>query len=159
MKDKKITEKKVIKEFFNYSDSKAIIPNIKFFMDYESDIIQIKNNSIYEYEIKLSNADFINDFTKKKIKHRMYHNGITGCPDYFLFIIPKGMVSKELIPDKYGLYEFEIIETVYKNYTNIILKFSCTKYPKKISRENALNSKIYEKFIRSLSWKLIGKTR
>ena len=86
-----------------------------FHADWEADILIIDREGFsHEIEIKMSKADFKNDFKK------FYTNPHTGekflkhdkicCGDYvcnqFSFLIPMGMVNPEDIPEHCGIIEF-----------------------------------------------------
>lgn len=148
----KINEKIIIKQFWNYSNCKIIIPNTKFFRNFESDMIMIKDKMIYEFEIKLSISDYMNDFKHKKIKHKLYMKGNEKIPNFFYFIMPKGMIQKDGIPEKYGLIEFE---NFINNNTSSdpILTFEYTKKAKLLNNEKLTYEQLIQ-LMTSLCWKL-----
>ena len=58
-----------LNDFFSYSSVKYNIDGLYVF-DWESDkLLETKSGYIYEFEIKISKADFKNDFKHKKDKH------------------------------------------------------------------------------------------
>ena len=86
----------------------------------ECDVISIsKSDYIYEYEIKISRSDFKADFNKNK--HKLMLEGIGTklvleknttdtwylTPNYFSFVVPKGLVSIDEIPSYAGLIYYE----------------------------------------------------
>ena len=80
-----------------------IIPNI--YLGYEeSDLISVtKAGYIYEYEIKISRADFKADF--KKGRHERLKNDLTQWRTCFWFVTPVGLVRPDEIPDYAGHIE------------------------------------------------------
>ncbi len=92
----------------------------------ECDVISIsKSDFIYEYEVKISRADFKKDFLKEKhklivekkfIKESPLHEIWFLVPNYFYFVVPENLVSLEEIPEYAGLIyfndkqEFDIIK-------------------------------------------------
>lgn len=84
--------------------NEIVIPN--FYMWWEMDIFRmLPSGYIYEYEIKISRADFKNDFNKWD-KHKMLQGGKLSC-NRFYFIVPKDLVAISEIPDYCGLIYFE----------------------------------------------------
>ena len=91
----------------------------------ECDVITIsKSDFIYEYEIKISRADFKKDFNKTK--HSLITEGkfikelkneiLYLVPNYFYFVVPENLISIDEIPIYAGLIyitktqEFNIIK-------------------------------------------------
>ena len=86
---------------------------------WESDSLAItKSKYAYEFEIKISRADFKNDFKHKKVKHQMLEgtyqlfgdeflgNGkmsLTDKPNYFYYVVPENLIAVEEIPTYAGL--------------------------------------------------------
>lgn len=112
-----IRAEEVIFEFLQrYADrEKDVVLTNYFHGDWEADILLIKDgHHSIEFEIKLSKADFKNDFKKKYRHHQtgeefLKHDKIC-CGDYpcnyFYFLLPMGMVSHSDIPDHCGIIEF-----------------------------------------------------
>jgi hypothetical protein len=150
----KINEKLIIREFWKFTSEKAFAYNVKFFGDYESDIIQIKGQDAHEFEIKLSVADYMNDFKNKANKHNLYKVAYKGCPNLFSFIMPKDMVNVNMIPTNYGLVEFEVKRIRNGKKVYDILVFSHKKRAKRLSSE-PIKPEQLTKFITSLCWKLL----
>lgn len=100
----------------------------------ESDFISVtKNGMIHEIEIKISKADFKNDFTKKKRHQWLNQKSVTSfkglggkiinktyircvepvydkgnhLPNYFYYALPKGLIKLEDIPDYCGVIEVD----------------------------------------------------
>ena len=153
----KFTEKRIIKEFFRYTSFKEVIPNVKFIADYESDIIQIKDNDVHEYEIKLTAEDFNNEFKNKIKKHIMYKSKIKGIPNYYSFIAPKGLINPVSLPENYGLVEFHVESRLIRNRMTSEYSFHTVKNARRMSSENLLTTDLMKQMIRSLAWKAINK--
>jgi len=90
----------------------------------ECDVISVsKSDYIYEYEVKISKADFKKDFNKLKhtnIINKKYTKISKGevvylVPNYFNFVIPRGLVDPRDVPEYAGIiymnedFTFEII--------------------------------------------------
>lgn len=110
---------------------KFIIPNIYYFgSGHESDLLVIKpNNLAYEIEIKISRADFFNDF-KKPDRHQVIEHGFylskhkisskdldgnriwiepknpVSCSraNRFYFAVPENLIKVEELPHYAGLF-------------------------------------------------------
>ena len=109
------TEKKIQKLLRNYFMSpgaiKYRIENLNVY-DWESDSISVtRSGYVYECEIKISKADFNND--KKKVKKHQILEGTykprrEGMPypmrpNYFYYVVPEGMITKDDLPEYAGL--------------------------------------------------------
>lgn len=98
--------KAILCQFFRYKQScKFIATEVGRF---NSDFLAIKNNVVYEVEIKTSKSDLTNDF--KKDKHKIYSsNKYTKLtPTYFYFAVPSDLVSfaiNKVEGTKYGVIE------------------------------------------------------
>ena len=78
----------------------------KFVYGWESDYLCItKSGYVYECEIKISRSDYQNDFKNKVIKHQILEAKETPKlrPNYFYYVVPEGLISKEEVPNGYGL--------------------------------------------------------
>jgi len=85
----------------------------------EADVISVtKAGFINEYEIKRSRSDFQADFRNKSWKHKymaeragvqFYTNGSFYylSANYFWFVMPRGLVKEEEIPEYAGLIYYE----------------------------------------------------
>jgi hypothetical protein len=106
MISEKIIQKSLF-HFYNCLNHKLIVPNI--YLHYsEADLITVQASGyVNEIEIKLTKADFVRDFKKRKhqymaesmIQRRLH------TPNYFWFCIPQELLPKiDLdIPDVYGM--------------------------------------------------------
>jgi len=108
-------------------------------LDIEMDIMSIsKSDLLYEFEVKVSRADFKADF--KKRKWEKYTTPITRLtPNYFSYVCPTNMIELVEIPEYAGLYYFQDgnIEEVRK--PKMIHKSKCNKTQiiEKVSRINS----------------------
>lgn len=87
----------------------------------------IEKNDIIDIEIKISKADFLNDFKHKEFKHAMFKNMIernvyiNNYPNRFYFCVPDyltefvEMYLKENKLDYYGLIEYKEVFTNIHN--------------------------------------------
>jgi len=78
----------------------------------ECDTLSISNSEyIYEYEIKISKADFKKDFIKEKHSYIKSGNYVVenkkgiwyNTANYFYFVVPENLISVEDIPEYAGL--------------------------------------------------------
>lgn len=78
----------------------------KFVYDWESDYLCItKSGYVYECEIKISRGDYQNDFKNKVAKHIILEAKDTPKlrPNYFYYVVPDGLITKDEVPNGYGL--------------------------------------------------------
>ena len=108
--EKKIQDKLKL-HFLTPSAKKYEITNLYVF-DWESDYLAITKSGIFhEIEIKISRADFKNDFKNKEKKHlilespRLFMTAPkpTSLPNYFYYAVPEGLVKEDEIPEYAGL--------------------------------------------------------
>ena len=120
----------------------------------ECDVLSIsKADYIYEYEIKISRADFKKDFIKEKhtfIINEKYTRIRKGelvylLPNYFNFVTPKDLISIDEVPDYAGLI-----------YMNEDSSFTIVKKPKLLHKTKA-NEAFIRQVAHNLSCKLIFK--
>jgi hypothetical protein len=76
-----------------------------YVFDWESDLLFLtKSDYFYEFEIKVSRADFKNDF-KKVNKHEVLKDSNNHRkPNYFIYAVPEGLIRVEEVPEYAGLY-------------------------------------------------------
>lgn len=104
--EKKIQER-LQEHFMSYSNVRYFAENL-YIYDYESDLwIMTKSGLSYEFEIKISRADFRNDFRHKQKKHArlrdrcgLSHN---DKPNYFYYAVPEGLIAESEVPEYAGL--------------------------------------------------------
>jgi len=120
----------------------------------ECDVLSIsKADYIYEYEVKISRADFKKDFIKEKHTHiinEKYTRTRKGSlvyllPNYFNFVTPKDLISIDEVPDYAGLI-----------YMNEDSSFTIVKKPKFLHKTKA-NEAFIRQVAHNLSCKLIFK--
>jgi hypothetical protein len=120
----------------------------------ECDVLSIsKADYIYEYEVKISRADFKKDFIKEKhtfIINEKYTRIRKGelvylLPNYFNFVTPKDLISIDEVPDYAGLI-----------YMNEDSSFTIVKKPKLLHKTKA-NEAFIRQVAHNLSCKLIFK--
>ena len=120
----------------------------------ECDVISIsKSDFIYEYEIKISRADFKKDFTKQKHTHIINENYtktvkgslVYNIPNYFNYLTPRELITIDEVPDYAGLI-----------YMNDDFTFEVIKKPKLLHNIKA-NEEFIRKLAHNLSCKLIFK--
>ncbi len=118
----KITEADVIRGTYNYLSGKkhkVACPNVYLF-NWESDLISLSSvEMIYEFEVKLTVADFQKDFEKEKHLHlsgtgttvvmdgteRHYLDG--NVPSKFYYVMPYEMVNPEEVPEYAGILYYD----------------------------------------------------
>ena len=109
------TEKKAqdtLRQYFlSESAKKYEIQNL-YVYGWESDYLIItRSNLAHEIEIKISRADFKNDFKHKEDKHLLFEGGdklgrfskAGGMPNYFYYAVPEGLITEEEVPEYAGL--------------------------------------------------------
>lgn len=115
-----------------YATHYPIIPN-SYIYAWESDLLAVNkiNSYITEYEIKISRADYKNDF-KKLDKHNIIKDAFElKCnfeftPNYFYYVTPPGLIDKSEVPSYAGLIEVgklkpRIVKKAPKLHNNKIL--------------------------------------
>ena len=143
-KSKPLTSKKLQCAFYNkfYGSHEAIIPNVFVEGNIEMDLLCItKSQLVHEIEIKLSVADFKNDFLKemwqgepykKVLKHESMVEG-NHLANKFSFLVPYNIEEKVEVPDYAGLYVYtktgrieqrQKPKTLHKNKIELETKYS-----------------------------------
>ena len=121
----------------------------------ECDVISVsKSDYIYEYEIKISRADYKKDFIKEKHSQMIRENHtkiVKGemmylSPNYFNFITPRGLISLEEVPEYAGLI-----------YINDDFTFEVIKKPLLLHKTKA-SPEFIRKLAHNLSCKLVFKS-
>lgn len=96
-----MTEETIIKNLSYWVDTRKFpyqLPR-SFIYDWECDFFVIdQKGETREFEIKISRADFLNDC--KKDKHGCFDK---SGPNFFYYVVPKGLIDKSEIGKKYGL--------------------------------------------------------
>lgn len=91
--------------FLSPNSVKYFTENLNVY-DWESDVLKItKSGYAYEFEIKISRADFKNDFKHKKKKHTLLESkeSSSKMPNYFYYVVPEGLVTEDEVPEYAGL--------------------------------------------------------
>lgn len=107
-----------ITSFCNGTGRDVVLSNF-FAGSYEMDVFRLTDKGIiYEYEIKISRADFKKDF-KKAGKHSLMVTKKCYC-NRFYFVTPEDLVHQNEIPDYAGLiyytdHEAEAGKTNFRN--------------------------------------------
>lgn len=122
--------------FLSPNSVKYFTENLNVY-DWESDVLKItKSGYAYEFEIKISKADFKNDFKHKKKKHLLLENkeNQVKMPNYFYYVVPEDLITEDEVPEYAGLiyvhatvigncriyYQFEEIKAAPKLHSNKI---------------------------------------
>lgn len=87
-----------------YLSNHRYLTNNLYLFGWESDYAACtKAGYWYEVEVKISRADFFNDFKKQK-KHEILSGKRPGLrPNYFTYAVPEGLIQPEEIPEYAGL--------------------------------------------------------
>ena len=121
---------------------KDLVLTNHFHSDWEADILVVNETGMsYEIEIKLSKADFKNDFKKQyqnqKTKEKFLKHDKISCGDYpcnqFSFLVPQGMINPSEVPEKCGIIEF------YHNPDSWETSFYEVRKPAKVHEESFWN--------------------
>lgn len=93
-----------VQKYANPNGGDIVMAN--FFVGmYEMDVFRLLSSGyLWEYEIKISREDYFNDF-KKVGKHNKIKEGSLKCNRFF-FVVPRGLITKEEVPDYVGLLYF-----------------------------------------------------
>ena len=85
------------------NNCKYKVPNVYIF-NWESDyFIQKQNEYCYEFEIKISKADFKKDFQKLEKHETLSNVNKTNKPNKFYYVAPSGIINIEDVPKYAGL--------------------------------------------------------
>ena len=120
MEDQKLTERDIQREImYQFAQGDTFLPNFMPPGWWENDVIRVTASGYwYEYEIKLSRADFIKDrykkmglnyyrnpmgITKDENKHAILARNDSMGPKQFWFVCPEGIIQPEEIPSWAGL--------------------------------------------------------
>ena len=118
----------------------------------ECDVLSVsKSDYIYEYEIKISRADYKRDFIKEKHSNIINENYTKTVkkelmyllPNYFTYVVPSGLITIDELPVYAGLI-----------YFNDDMTFDLIKKPILIHKTKA-NVEFIRKVAHNLSCKLI----
>ena len=110
-----------------------------YYNGFEADLLWIKNDFIYEFEIKVSRSDFFKDFEKKD-KHELLQAG--KMANRFYFVVPTCLVKIAEVPAKYGLI-----------FVNKKGEIKVIKQAKELHKNKA-DSDLYKKLAKNLMLRL-----
>ena len=126
----------------------------KFYSDFEADFLRVTSAGfLYEYEIKVSLADFRNDFNKccgnyrtekYEKKHDLLRDGTLHIKNFF-FCAPAGIIPVEEVPEEFGLIEFRREEDSQQLFMTIVQK------PKSLS-DHKVDRKFKLRFMEKTYW-------
>jgi len=128
---------------FNNFDYKLF--NVYVFQN-ESDFLAVsKSGYVWEVEIKISRADFKNDFKKTNWNGIKKHKVLTSensflKPNKFCFAVPEGLIEKNEVPDYAGLIY------VAKNKDCQIIKQPKFLHKNKLFENNTFLKRMLSKF-------------
>ena len=82
----------------------VVAENLRYvFSDWEHDVLSMNHkNQVYEYEVKITRGDFINEQKKKFRKYTWYFHYHKG-PNYFYFVCPENLIHLIEVPKQMGL--------------------------------------------------------
>ena len=141
--------------FLSPNSVKYFTENLNVY-DWESDVLKItKSGYAYEFEIKISRADFKNDFKHKKKKHTLLESkeSSSKMPNYFYYVVPEGLVTEDEVPEYAGL--IYVYATVIGN-DRIYYQFQEIKAAPRLhgNKIDEINLKLIDKFYYNyIHWK------
>lgn len=148
--------------------SEIMIPNF-YHGGYEMDVFKLsKKQLVVEYEVKISRADFKNDFKKfttdyglfdevklefmeKKdtLKHDVLAAG-RGASSFF-FVVPEGLVHRNEVPKHAGLMYFRTAGTMMPGGVLQDVDYLYTEKPAPVLHKREFTE--YPQLAKSLSWR------
>jgi hypothetical protein len=145
-----------------------MIPNF-YHHGYEMDVFKLtKKQLVVEYEVKISRADFFNDFKKFHTDYGLFdevklefmekrdlykHDLLVAgrAASSFFFVVPEGLVSKNEVPKHCGLMYFQLSGTMQpEGYLSDFDKLY-TERPAPILHKRQFTD--YQQLAKSLSWR------
>ena len=122
-----LNERLVQKSLLFRWNRKWTMPNFTPHNWWECDLYSVNRNSFsFEYEVKLSVADFRADLKKernhwehpysfgvppvKQKKHTLLSEGHEDCPNRFYYVMPQNIAEKVTVPEYAGLVTFKYSE-------------------------------------------------
>ena len=135
---------------FKSKPSNRIFSNT-YIGNWEADLLEVTPSGYqYEYEVKLSKSDFLNDAKKEKkyynklklVKHDVLQQG--KRVNYFYFIVPRGLIKSSEVPEWAGLIYFDrhIVYDVFEQPSYISTSFTTIKVAMKLSTEKITDKKL-----------------
>lgn len=143
MKFKNLTDEIAFYTTIHLSRNYQVVIDNFYYNGFESDILVFNWDRMYsfEYEIKVTKADFNKDKAKCKRDWYSYSRNIIKTKEEmllkgelhnkFYYVAPKGLISKEELPDYAGLLEIDMDYTKARGYSRIDL----VKHAKFLTKE------------------------
>ena len=100
-----LTEREIVQQLrFFMSQPRYKLDNLYVF-GWESDCLLLTRSGYwYEFEVKISKADFKNDFKNKKEKHSILSSEEeTKKPNFFYYVVPEDLIAPDDVPEYAGL--------------------------------------------------------
>lgn len=116
-----------------------VYPNV-FVGSWEADLLEISRYGLtYEYEVKVSRSDFLRDFKKTDSSgnYKMDEVSAGNRTNYFYYIVPRGLVAPDEVPDHAGLVYAYYGTLVEKGHSEKKMYFDIVKSAKKLTRSKA----------------------
>lgn len=156
----KLTSNKICFELLKWAQSSTteiVVPNY-YLGSFECDVLKVsKAGHTYEYEIKVSKADFKKDFEKKrrinyltketKTKHDILLEG--SRVNRFYYVVPEGLIKPDSVPSGLGL----IYATAFEYHGTVMVKFNIVKMAKLLKKDSC-STEMYKNLAVNLSIKL-----
>lgn len=142
--DEKLSANQIIQWFIDKcareKPQAKIFPNT-YIGNWECDIVELtKSGYLYEYEVKISRADFKSDAKKEtkfysKANHKKYEVLQSGQRvNYFYYVVPSHLISVDEVPEFAGL--------IYVDTTYVNPYFKVIKQAPKLSKEKITPDKM-----------------
>ncbi len=85
----------------------AVVPNVQL-ASWEADLVSVTQAGyLHEWEIKVTRSDYLDDFRRKKRKHRVLsspgHLRSAYYPSRLWYVVPVGLIGPEEVPEYAGL--------------------------------------------------------
>lgn len=135
-------------DVFRERRQNKVFPNV-FFDGFEADILELtKSGYASEYEVKISRADFKNDSLKERNwykgrevdlnKYIILKNG--NRVNYFYYVVPKGLITVNEIPEFAGLiyveeYEYKCFSMEKGNHVVMRMRSNVIKSAPKLCKD------------------------
>lgn len=168
MKFKHLTDEIAFYTTIHLSRNYQVVINNFYYKSFESDILVFNWDRMYsfEYEIKVTKADFKND--KAKGKRDWYSGKIVKTKDEmllkgelhnkFYYVAPKGLIGKEELPDYAGLLEYSMDRHNYRVFDLVKHAKFLTKEKKELDFVIQLLYKLDNR-CRNLKYRIINHNR
>jgi len=144
--------------------AEIVVPNY-YIGTWECDVLKVSTSGhLYEYEVKVSRADFKADFNKTMGSVR--YGTLTSKHDIllqgkrvnrFYYVVPEGLIDHAEVPGQCGLIyatPYEYTPRYGKPY--IRYTFRIVKVAKQLSKDALCTTRMYQHLALNLSMKLIS---